>query len=145
MKTGQVLLIGAAGLAAYYFANLGIATGTMNFVFSGIKINSINDFVFTITMQNVSNADLNVNSMSGNILLNGDSFANISDFTKRTIPGNSQADIDVHIKPQLFSLSTQIQNLINNPGSQLSFTINGNANVNGLVLPFSIEETYNFN
>lgn len=142
MKTTNLLLIGAAGLGVWYYTGLGVSTGTLNLVFSGVKLNSINDWSVILTVQNVGNTALVVNSMSGNILLNNEQLGNISDFTKRTIPGNSQADVEVHIKPQLFNLSSQLQNIINNRNAPLAFNINGNVNVNNLVLPFSLD--YNF-
>jgi LEA14-like dessication related protein len=142
MKASEVLLLGAAAYGVIYVTNLGVATGTVNFVLNGVKINSLNDIVITLAVQNVSNANLEVNSMTGDIQLNGVQFANISDFTKRTVLANNQTNIDIHIKPDFLYLGSSIQALLSMPHPVLNFYISGYVNANSLVLPFNLTKQF---
>jgi len=142
MKTGSVLLLGIGGyLVVRYFGNLGVAVNTISFILKKVEIKAINNIVVTLTVQNVSNATLSVNSMAGDIFLNGIELASISDFTQRTVPGNSAIDVPINVRPAYGSLSQQITALLNGK-TNMDFTIQGNANVNGLVFPFNLTQSY---
>lgn len=142
MKTSTLLLIGA-GLVAYELFNLGVATGTAQFVFDGVTINSITNFTVSILVQNVSNATVNLNSLAASIDLNGTQIGNASFFpaTPTVILPNSQQDVRLTVNPSLLSLPQAIIDAVNNPGVSLDFNVSGNANVNGLVLPFDLDKT----
>jgi LEA14-like dessication related protein len=141
MKTSTFLLLGAGAYALYYLGNVGVATNTIQVIFSGVNIKSLTDYVVTMTVQNISNASLTVNAMSGNLLLNGNQVASMSDFTPRVIPAAGQVNIDIEITPNLLDIPSAIQNLIQTPGQNLVFTAVGNVNVSGLVLPFNLDKT----
>lgn len=139
MKTGTILLLLGGGALVWYYSNLGIAANTVNIVLDSVQFSSIRNFNVILMVQNVSNATVQVNSMSGTIFLNGNTLANMSDFTPRTVNPNSQLPITINVKPDFLMLGSNIMNLINNPGQTIKFTIEGNANINNLVLPFSLE------
>ena len=143
MKTGTALLLLGGGALVWYYANLGIAGNTVNIVFDRVNFNSIRNFDVILTVQNVSNATVKINSMTGTVYLNGNSLANISDFTQRTVNPNSQLSIAVNVKPDFLNLGSNIMAIISDPSAPLRFTIEGNANINNLVLPFSLENDVN--
>ncbi len=140
MKATNILMLAAAGYVVYYLGNLGVATNTVNFVFQGVTVNSIKDFIINLTVQNVSNANINLNSLAGDIYLNGQPFANISDFTKRVIAANSQTNIQIHVAPNLSSIPATLFEAMTSKDKALNFHITGNANVNSLVLPFVLDK-----
>ena len=51
MKTGTVLLAGAAAYGVWYISNLGTATQTINIVFKTVKINSPTSYTIVLTVQ----------------------------------------------------------------------------------------------
>ena len=146
MKTGTVLLLGAAGLAVYYFEQLGVAGNTVQFVLNGISVKSLSDFQVQILVQNVSNASVRLAALSADITLNGMDIGNASFFPAQPqmIPGTSQQIVNIDVTPSILSLPGAIQNLLANPGGSYDVAVKGNANINSLVLPFSIEKTFDF-
>lgn len=141
MKTGTVLLLAGLGLAAYEFQQLGTAAQTVQFQFAGVQINGPTNYNVQILIQNISNIACTVNAMSGTISLNGVQIGNISDFNPVTIGARAQQIVNVVLNPSILSLPIAIQNLINHPGNSLDFEVNGNANVNGLILPFDLTQS----
>jgi LEA14-like dessication related protein len=141
MKTGTILLLAGAGLVAYEFQQLGTAAQTVQFQFAGVQINGLTNYNVQLLIQNISNISCSVNAMSGVINLNGNQIGNISDFNPVIIGARAQQIVNVALNPNLLSLPFEIQSLINNPGQPLNFEVNGNANVNGLILPFDLSKT----
>ncbi len=141
MKTGTILLLAGAGLVAYEFQQLGTASQTVQFQFAGVTFNGLTSLNVQLLIQNISNIQCTVNALSGQILLNDGQIGNISDFQPVNIAARSQQVINVIMSLNILSLPGAIQQLINNPGSSLDFEIIGNANVNGLILPFDLYKT----
>jgi LEA14-like dessication related protein len=141
MKLGTVALIATIGAGAIYLSNLGIAANTTTIIFSGVQIKSITDFMLSFMIQNVSNATIQFNSMTGMVSVNGSQLGNISTFQAVTIPGNSQQQVNIEFQPSLLSIPGTVMSFIQSPGSTLDFNIQGNANVNSLVLPFNLDQT----
>lgn len=140
MKTGTILLIGGAALAAYYFEQLGVAGATVQILFDGVQIKSLTKFTAQFRIQNVSNASVIVRALTGDITLNGSEVGNISMFDEYDIPATGQKVISVDFTPNLLALPQTVINAINNSGGNLNFQVTGNMNVNTLVLPFSLQE-----
>lgn len=145
MKTSNILLLGGAGLAVYYLTQLGVAGATVQFVFQSFQFQSLSQLQINVVVQNVSNAVLNLNAMSGSVYLNDNYIANVSYFppsgqTAVQVPAASQIAIPFMASISILSLPGAIQNLINNvPGSgTYTFKITGQANINSLVVPFTL-------
>jgi hypothetical protein len=145
MKTGTVVLLGAAGIAAYYFAQLGVAGATVQFVFNGVQFQTLSQLQIQVIVQNVSNATVSFAAMTADIAVNGSSIGQASYFpTPPTIiQPTSQQIINLNVNLSLLNLPAAIANLVNNvPGSgAYNFTITGNANINSLVVPFTLNKT----
>lgn len=141
MKTGTVVLIGIGAYTAWYLANLGTATNTITVVFKDVKVNGPTDFTVVLTIQNVSNISVTVNSMTGELYLNDNPLAALSNFTQTIVPANGQVDVSVRVQPSLLDLPSAIQNIITNQSPVLNFSVVGDVNVTGLVLPFNLDKT----
>lgn len=145
MKTSTVLLLGAGGYALYYFSQLGVATSTVRVVFNGVNVKGITNYEVLMTVQNLSNISINVNSMAGDIILNGNRLATLAFFNGQiVVPANSQIDIPVNVSPDLLSIPSVIRDIIHNGVGTLNFTVIGDANINGLVLPFNLDKAVSF-
>jgi hypothetical protein len=140
MKISTVLLLGVGALAVWEFQQIGTAAATVQFVFSGVQIKSLTNYVLQITVQNISNADCVLNAMSGTITVNDNDLGNVSDFSPVNIRARSQQVVNITLQPSILSLPGAITDIINNSGGQLDFVFEGNANVNGLVLPINVEK-----
>jgi len=146
MKNSTALLLAAGGLALIYGSRVATGVNTVNFVLNGVDLSDITNIKLQFLVQNVSNATGVLNSLSGNITVNGNDLGNISDFNPVTIPPNSQQPINISLRPDLISLPQTIAALIQQNGSgnnDLNFEVTGNANVNGIVLPFDLTKTIN--
>lgn len=143
MKTGNLLLIGVAVLGLLYVSNLNIAGNTLQYVIESFDFTSLTTWHITIMIQNVSNATINVNSMSGTISVGGTQVGNISEFNGTlVVPPNSQVPIKVTVNPSIIGLSAEIITAIQSQNGQntLPFVIAGNVNVDGIVVPFNITQ-----
>lgn len=141
MNTGTILLLAGAGLVAYEFQQLGTAAATVQFQFAGVTFNSITSLNVQLLIQNISNIKCTVNALSGQIIMNDLQIGNISDFQPVDIAARSQQVVNVLLSLNVLSIPGTIQSLLNNPGAPLDFEIIGNANVNGLILPFDLTKT----
>jgi hypothetical protein len=144
MKTSTIALLAVGGGALYYFSQLGVAGATVQFVLGTPQFQSLSQLIIPITVQNVSNAVINLAAMSGQVTINGNSLGNVSYFppTPTQIAPTSQQIVNFTANINLFSLPSTIQNLVNNvQGSgAYTFVIDGNANINSLVIPFSLTQ-----
>jgi hypothetical protein len=137
---GTTVLLGAAVLYGIYsISQLGLAANTINVVFQGVNFNSLTSLTANMLVQNITNASVTVNSMTGNLLMNGKQLASISDFTQRVIPPNGQVTVPVNVSLSLLSLPGDIISLTQLSGQTIDFTATGNTNVSGLILPFNLD------
>lgn len=145
MKTGNILLIGGAILAVIYISNLGIAGATTQYVFNGIVFNSPTNWTVSILVQNVSNANVKLNSMAATASVNGTSIGNVSFFPSQPliVNANSQINIPVSFSPSILGVTADILSAITEGTTVFDFEISGNANVDGIVVPFDIESNVN--
>lgn len=141
MKTGTVILLAVGGLALYFYSELGITAASMNVVFDSVQIKSVTDYMIGLLIQNVSNSPIYVNSLAGDILVNGNELGNISDFSPITVNPNSQQVVQIEIKPSLLSLPGTVIDLVNNSGGNLNFTATGHMNIDNQVLPFNVSKS----
>lgn len=142
MKTANVLLLAGAAFVAWEAFHAVEAVNDINVVFSGVDIKNLNNIVVKIIVQNVTNTGITVNSMTGNLFLDGNQIASLSDFTPRDVVPNGQTEIDVTVSPSWLSLPGNIMSLISQTGNILNFEAVGHVNVAGLpVLPFDLPQT----
>lgn len=146
MKAGTLLLMAGLAFLGYEAWQLAVGTGTMQVILQGVQINSLTNYVVTLTAQNVSDASITINAMTGNILINGNQLATIATtsipgWQPIVIPARGQANIPINVSPDLLSLPADIQQLINNGGQTIDFTVQGDINASGFVLPFTLDKT----
>ena len=146
MKTSTIALLAVGGGALYYFSQLGVAGATVQFVFTGIDLSRFPQLGIQVLVQNVSNATLELDAMSGQASVNGNNLGTVSYFPAQPaqILPRSQQIINFSAGLNLLSLPSTVQNLLNTPGSgPYNFALSGNANINGLVLPVNLTYTLN--
>lgn len=141
MKTTDVLLMAGVGLGVYYFQQLNVAGQTVQFVFSGVQILSVTKLQVQILVQNVSNASVTLKAITADVTINGNELGSASDFNETVIGPTSQQQINLILDLSVLSLPGTILSLINQAGNSFNFSVVGNANINSLVLPFSLNKS----
>lgn len=146
MKTGNLLLLAAGGIALVYFTGLGIAGNTVQFVFENVIPTSLTQFQIQILVQNISNAQVNLYAMDGTITLNGNPIGNVSYFPPQPTPimPTSQQLVIFNVDLSILNLGPVITQIVQAFSSQsagagkFDFEIKGNANINKLIIPFDL-------
>lgn len=141
MKTTDILILLGLGGLVYYFAQLNTAAGTANFVLGVPSFITPTKINIPINVQNVSNATINLKALTANVTINGNSIGAASTFTPVTIQPTSQQLINLTLDLSILSLPSTILSLINQTGNTYNFAVNGNANVDSLVIPFNLTQT----
>lgn len=141
MKIGTVMLLAALGFAAFYYTGLGVAGNDLLVIFKGFSIDSINTFTITVTLQNVSNATIQLNSLAATVTIDGDTLGNVSYFGNPISVGpNSQVDIPLKLNVSFLSLPGEIKDLMNNLGGNHTIEVKGNFNANNIPLPLDVSD-----
>jgi len=140
MKGSTIALLAVGAGVVYYFSQLGTAGATANFVLQGVQVKSLTKLNIQIMAQNVSNANITLNALTANVSINGNSVGTASSFVPVDIAPTSQQLINVELDLSVLSLPSTIMSLINQTGNSYNFTVQGNANVNNLVIPFSLSQ-----
>lgn len=141
MKTGTLLLLGVAALAVIEYSNLGIAGATVQFLFQGVQVNSLSDIEVTMLVQNVSNGNIVLNSMTLDLTVNGNELGNAAVFPSSPIvvQSNSQQPVVIRVTPNLLTLPSAIMSLVqSNQLNSLIFKADGTANVNNIPMPVHV-------
>lgn len=143
MKSGTVALLILGGVVLWSALSLGVSGTTAQVVLQGVQFNSLTDWVITLVVQNVSNGAIQVNSLNGQVIANGNVIGNLSDFSGAVlVPANSEQPINIHFTPSLLSIPATVQTLISTNDPSLKIEVKGYMNVNNDVLPY--DETYNY-
>lgn len=140
MKGTTLILLALGAGAVYYFEQLNTASNSLQVVFQGVRINGPFNYTLNLIAQNVSNATLELNSLAADVTVNGNDLGNISNFTPVTIGPNSSTAVNVTLAPSVLSIPGTVQALLQNPTGSFDFKVNGNMNINGLVLPLNVEK-----
>lgn len=138
-----LLLIG--GLVGLYYWNQSRSAGTLNYFpgnVTNISLSGINPVATVdLIVQNPSNVDFTINSISGIATTDNTQIGNVADFTPITVPANSQRPIPLTIT--LFSIGIIDQIVHAFQGGNIPKTINvtGTVNANGYQEPLNLNYT----
>lgn len=141
MDNGVLILGGLGLLAVYEYTQLGVAAADVQILFSGVQINGLSNIGVTLVIQNVSNAQIVLNSMTLDLSLNGQAIGNASLFpvVPIVVQPSTQQPVTIQITPNWLSIPSVIMDIINS-GNQSAMTFNatGTANINNLPLPINL-------
>lgn len=134
-----LLLIG--GIATIYFLRMGVMGQNISFIFRNIKIKGGSiiqpNIILTLGVQNPTNSQAVIRSITGRLIYEGKTFATFSNFTQSTIRSNSESLIDITAIPNFSGVIDVINNVIINKRTGAEITIKGTANVNNIVIPLN--------
>jgi hypothetical protein len=137
LKTQNLLLIGAAGLAGWFFLRKTQLASRTKLLFRRLRLvgkGLSKQLELNFAVQNPTNATANVSALTGEVIVNNQIVADFSSFGLQKIAPKSQSDLKVVASPSsgIISLLTQKGWLTGG----VFYTIRGTANIDGIVAPF---------
>lgn len=136
---GFALLVGGA----YYFFSRKSLVKNAKFSFQKMSINwKKKQILIGIGVQNPTSSSVTIDSISGELLVNGNSLATIENNTKITIQGKANSIIPLILKPSLVGLFAQVRALLAKGDKGKKKKVNakfvGVANLGGLIIPLDL-------
>lgn len=130
------LVAGSVGL--YFYLRVRSLT-SLQFVARGIGLGN-GGIQLKIGVQNPTANQLTVNSLVGQVLVDGNPVGNVSAFMQQVILPNSESEVRVTLTPDIFGLLGQAINILQNGGEAFdTISIQGTANVSGALLPVNLQ------
>ena len=141
-SNNNLLLIGAAAIAAWYFWTRTSALNSLIFTPVGLGVQGAG-ISLAVNVANPTDTPLTLSSLAGSLNIQGSAVGNVTDFQPSNIAPNSQTQINLLITPNVFGLAAGVINEIEgNEGSgAIQATLNGTANVNGIPVPVNLSFT----
>jgi LEA14-like dessication related protein len=135
----NLLLIGAAAIAAWYFWTRTSALNSLIFTPVGLGVQGPG-ISLAVNVANPTNTPLQLSSIAGSLNINGSAVGNVTDFQPAVIAPNSQTQINLLITPNVFGLAAGVINEVDgNEGSgTIQASLTGTANVNNTPLPINL-------
>jgi len=144
LKTAdKVLLIGAAGIAAYVFYSKARALADLVITPGPITDMGFQDAtpVATVTVlaQNTSSTGILINSFAGNVFSNNILVGNAFSFQPVLIPGNAQVPVIINIQFKALGIVADIIRAFQQNNFSQDIQVQGFANVSGWQLPVNVD------
>lgn len=137
----EVLLILVAGLGLYLFttaraaSNLTYFPGNVTgFSFQGMTPVGTADLI----VQNTSNVEFTINSLSASVSSGDTLIGNVSDFTPVIIPANNEVAIPLTIRFFALSIIDDLVNAFTTHSYSRTITVKGTVNANGQQVPIDL-------
>lgn len=128
------------GAAALYFLSRFSFGQKANFVLRGLRpggtlFSPVINVDFAV--QNPTNQQVTVKSVTGSVSVNGEYLANVSAFGDQVIQPNSESMLRLSARPSAIGVFNSIRELLTSPVGQVNASFTGSANVDGLVIPIA--------
>jgi hypothetical protein len=139
MKKSIIWVIGL-GLAGLYLLTRRSLAKNLVFNFSDIKFKGtvLKPIIqVTFSVQNPTNQKAILKGVAGTLSFNGSPVSNISNFTEQTIAAKTESFINIDVRPSLLGIASSFIDAIRGKRITGSFSFDGSANVDGIVLPIN--------
>lgn len=144
MKAWEIVGIAVGGFFAWSLWQKYEAGSTLQVNFSSVDFSNFPTVNVVLSCQNVTNTPLTINSLAGNISVQGQPFGSVSLTTPVTIAPNEITNVPFSVAVSLLSLPSSILNVMNAANGSVQVNITGNVNVAGIPAPVAINETQMF-
>lgn len=119
------------------------AASRLNFVITNVNVTTSGISVIlqvTVQVQNPTNSGFTINSLVGNVLLNGTLIGNASSFNQVSIAPNQQTPLMLTVVLSAIATVNDIVNILSgSSGVHAVVAINGTANVDNLPIPVNLQ------
>lgn len=142
MKNKTTLfIVGGVALLGLYFLMRGKAAKRLQIFFKDIRVGEIKglkipDIFARFRVVNPTSTPLSVDSIAGQIYLNGKLFTSVQNLNKTNIPGNTETVYEVKVSTPGISAGLAILDLIRNK-KNAEFEFKGTINTTGVILPIN--------
>lgn len=141
MKKSVPFIIAGAGLLLFYFWSKAKAGKSLKINFHDISFGSSSGFnipelFVRFQIINPSSTPITIDSIVGDLYVNNDSFATISNTDKFTIPAKQTILYKVKVQIGVLNVATTFYSLIRNR-KKVNITFNGNVNSSGVMIPIN--------
>jgi LEA14-like dessication related protein len=128
-----------AGAVAYYYLSFGTAAKKIKVYFQSIKFGASRGFsippIFAVfRVVNPSNTTLTIDSIAGDILVNGTTLASIQNLQPFTIPARSEKFYDVKVEAPISNVLSTAYNLFTTRGKKYTISFDGTVNAAGAAI-----------
>jgi LEA14-like dessication related protein len=128
-----------AGAVAYYYLSFGTAAKKIKVYFQSIKFGqsrglSIPPIFAVFRVVNPSNTTLTIDSIAGDILVNGTTLASIQNLQPFTIPARSEKFYDVKVEAPISNVLSTAYNLFTTRGKKYTISFDGTVNAAGAAI-----------
>ena len=140
MRKNVLIFGGIAAVVALYLISKAKAGKKVLINFQSLKLGGsflAPKVAISLILQNTTNQTFNINSIAGSVFLNDKYIGVINLFNKKVLSPNVSEVIDIDLKLSLLQSYTAIKNIIKTKDLMTVVArVEGNANVDGIVLPF---------
>ena len=120
------------------FTKKGLSAKQLNVKISNLKLAPISKAAITLSVINPTNTEIDFDSITADILLNGNAFSTVNLNRKTIIKANSSLNVDLPIKLNPLEGARLALDLLKNP-KQYTLNIKGTVNSSSINFPFDIE------
>lgn len=134
------------GLIAYYFYQLKSAGDNIKVNLASVGITkgkglSLPYVLLKFNIQNITNAIIDVNGIVGDIYINGQYFANVSNLNKVIVPRKGSIIYEVKVQAGILDVFSVLNDFIKKKTKKLIVTGDLKINANNIIIPISINRT----
>lgn len=135
----KLLIGGAIAFYAFRFFRKGSAARTLNIKLRSIKLQPINEAALILEVINPNNSDLNLNSITADVLINNFALSTVNYQQPATIPANGSKTFELRIKINPIEAATFIANLFSSKKVN-TINIKGIVSAEGITAPIDITQ-----
>jgi LEA14-like dessication related protein len=135
----KLLIGGAIAFYAFRFFRKGSAAKTLNIKMRSIKLQPINEAALILEVINPNNSNLNLNSITADILVNSFALSTVNYQQPAIIPANGSKTFELRIKINPIEAATFIANLFSSKKVN-TINIKGIVSAEGITAPIDITQ-----
>jgi LEA14-like dessication related protein len=135
----KLLIGGAIAFYAFRFFRKGSAARTLNIKLRSIKLQPINEAALILEVINPNNSNLNLNSITADVLINNFALSTVNYQQPATIPANGSKTFELRIKINPIEAATFIANLFSSKKVN-TINIKGIVSAEGITAPIDITQ-----
>ena len=138
MKKGLLVIL-AGATALYFIAKKSLSSKLLfqidNLGSKGKWYNPI--IVISLRVLNPSNQSAKLNSITGELFLNGKLISNVTSFVPQNISAKAESIIKLEAQPGITGAASLLLDILQNKKAGYKIKFDGNANVDGIVVPIN--------
>jgi LEA14-like dessication related protein len=128
-----------AAAVAYYYVSFGSAAKKLKFYFQSIKFGPSRGFsippIFAVfRIVNPSNTTISIDSIAGDITINGSPLASIQNLEKFTVSARSERLFEIKIQAPITNVLSTAYQLFTTKGKKYSIAFDGTVNAAGAAI-----------